>query len=147
MTTAWKMVESDEPTTKPEWRETEDETEEECVAVTAGHKTEGKPLVLLQVNCRSICNKVLDFWNLIDTYNPDVVIGTELWLSEGINSAEVFMDDYITFRRDMSTRVGGVFICVKNDRELWIDDDFEMIAVEVKGRDPKFTWEYYMLLM
>ena len=26
-------------------------------------------------------------------------------------------------------------------RELWADDDFEMIAVEVKGRDPKFTGE------
>jgi len=37
-----------------------------------------------------------------------------------------------------------VFICVKNYfdyRELWTDEDFEMVAVEVKGRDPKFTWE------
>jgi hypothetical protein len=25
--------------------------------------------------------------------------------------------------------------------EIWVDVDFEMIAVEVKGRDPKFTWE------
>jgi hypothetical protein len=25
--------------------------------------------------------------------------------------------------------------------ELWVDEDFEMIAVEVKGRDPKFKWE------
>jgi hypothetical protein len=53
-------------------------------------------------------------------------------------------DDYITFRRDRGTRVGGVFICVKNYidcRELWTDEDFEMVAVAVKGRDPKFTWE------
>jgi hypothetical protein len=37
-----------------------------------------------------------------------------------------------------------VFICVKNYidcRELWTADDFEMIAVDVKGRDPKFMWE------
>ena len=37
-----------------------------------------------------------------------------------------------------------MFICVKNYiycRELWPDEDFEMIAVEVKGRDPKFTWQ------
>ena len=63
-----------------------------------------------------------------------------------INSVTVpvFRDDYITFRRDRCTRGGGAFICVKNYidcRELWTDDDFEMIAVEVKGRDPKFTWE------
>jgi len=25
--------------------------------------------------------------------------------------------------------------------ELWVDDDFEMIAGEVKGMDPKYTWE------
>jgi len=51
--------------------------EEECVAATVGYISEGKPLVLLQVNCRSICNKIFEFWNLIHTYNPDVVIGTE----------------------------------------------------------------------
>jgi hypothetical protein len=80
MTAAWKMAESDESTAKPERRETENEAEEKCVAVTVGHMTESKPLVLLQVNCRSISNKILEFWNLIDTYNPDVVIGTESWL-------------------------------------------------------------------
>ena len=26
-------------------------------------------------------------------------------------------------------------------RELWTNEDFEMIAVRVKGRDSKFTWE------
>jgi hypothetical protein len=144
MTAAWKIPESDEPTAEPERKETEDDTEEECVAVARGHRTERKPLVLLQVNCRSICNKILEFWNLIYTYNPDVVIGTESWLSEEISNAEVFRDDYITFRGDRCTRVGGVFICVKNYvdcRELWTDEDFEVIAVEVKGRDPKCTWK------
>jgi hypothetical protein len=36
-----------------------------------------------------------------------------------------------------------VFICVKiyiACAELWVDEDFEMIAVEVKGREPKFAW-------
>jgi hypothetical protein len=107
--------------------------------------------MLLQFTCSktnglpsAICNKILEFWNLMDTYNPDVVIGTESWLSEEINNAEIFRDDYITFRRDRCTRGGGVFICVKNFidcRELWTDEDFKIIAVEVKGRDPKFTWE------
>jgi hypothetical protein len=44
----------------------------------------------------------------------------------------------------MCSRGGGVFFCVKNYidcRELWTDEDFEMIAVEVKGRDPKITWK------
>jgi hypothetical protein len=50
-------------------RKNEDETEEECLATTVGPKNEGKLLVLLQVNCGSIYNKTLDFWNLTDTYN------------------------------------------------------------------------------
>jgi hypothetical protein len=77
-------------------------------------------------------------------YNPDVVIGTESWLSEEINNAEVFRDDYITFRRDRCSRGGGVFICVKNYincSRLWTDEDFEMLAVDVKGRNTEFTWE------
>ena len=37
-----------------------------------------------------------------------------------------------------------MFICVKNNiacSELWVDDEFEIIAVEIKGSDPKCTWE------
>jgi len=26
-------------------------------------------------------------------------------------------------------------------RELWADEYFQITAIEVKGRDPKFTWE------
>ena len=112
MMAGWKVTESDELTTKLERKEAEDKAEKECVTGTVGNISEGQPLVLLQVNCRSICNKILEFWNLIDTYNPDVVIGKESWLSEEINNSKVFRDDYITFRRDRCSRGGGVFICV-----------------------------------
>jgi hypothetical protein len=110
----WKNAESDESTAKPDRRETEDAAVEECGAVAVGHTFEGKPLVLLQVNCTSICNNLLEFWNLIGTYNPDEVMCKASWLSEEINKAEIFRDDYITFRRDRCSRGGGVFICVKN---------------------------------
>jgi hypothetical protein len=56
----------------------------------------------------------------------------------------VFRSDFTTFRRDRRGRGGGVFICVKNCiacAELWIDENYEMIAVEVKGADPKYAWE------
>jgi hypothetical protein len=81
---------------------------------------------------------------LIDTYNRDVVIGTESWFKEDISNAEIFRADFITFRRDRSARGGEVFSCVKNCipcTELWVDEDFEMIAVEVKGTNSKYTWE------
>ena len=37
-----------------------------------------------------------------------------------------------------------MFICVKNNvacSELWVDEEFEIISVEIKGSDPKCTWE------
>jgi len=129
--------------TNPALRESEAVSSEERVGWAGSPRIEGKPLVLLQVNCRSIL-KILEFWNLVDTYNPDVIIGTESWLREKINNSEVFRDDYSTFRRDRCTRGGGVFICAKNYidcSKLWADEDFEMIAIAVKGRDPNFFGE------
>jgi len=68
-------------------RKTEDERKEKCLTATVAPMIEDKQLVLLQVNCRSIYNNALDFWNLIDTYNRDVIIGTESWLREEIGNA------------------------------------------------------------
>ena len=44
----------------------------------------------------------------------------------------------------MCSQGGGVFICVKNYidcRMIWTDEIFEMIAVDVKDKNPKFAWE------
>ena len=80
----------------------------------------GKLLLVLQVNCRSVCNKALEFWNVGDTYNPDVVIGTESWLKKDISNAEVFRADFTTYRRDWpSGWGGGSFICVKKSLTVW----------------------------
>jgi len=66
--------------------------------VTAGsQQIGGKPLILLWVNCSSILNKILVFWNLVNTCNP-YVIKAQSWLRVEINNSEVFMDDYTTFR-------------------------------------------------
>jgi len=69
LTSAWKTAKSDTVTSNPARRETEDETKEECLEAAVAPMIKGKPLTLLQVNCRSIHNKSLDFWNVIDTYN------------------------------------------------------------------------------
>jgi hypothetical protein len=66
-TSVWKTAESYKVTTNSVRRDTEDETEEECAAEKVAPMIEGKPPVLLQVNCTSIYNKALNFWNLIDT--------------------------------------------------------------------------------
>ena len=89
-------------------------------------------------------NKAIDLWNLVHTYNLNVVIGTESWLKEDIRNGEILRDDFTTLRRDVAARGGGGVLCVKNiiaSTELWVDDDCEMIAVELKGMGPKYTWE------
>jgi hypothetical protein len=68
-------------------------TSDEWVAMRGAQRIEGNSLVFLQVNCRSIRNKFLDFWTLVDTHNPDVIIGTESWLREEVSNAEVFRDE------------------------------------------------------
>jgi hypothetical protein len=81
------------------------------IAETSVYRTEGKSLLVLQANCRSVYNKSLELWNLVDTYKPDVVIGTESWLKEDIINAEVFGTDFTNFRRDRSTVVVGLYLC------------------------------------
>jgi hypothetical protein len=56
---AWKTAESDKVMANLARRETENETKEENVVATVVHMSEGKMLILLQVNCRSIYNRTL----------------------------------------------------------------------------------------
>jgi hypothetical protein len=77
-------------------------------------RIDGKSPVVLQVNCTSVYNNALEFWNLVDTVNPDVVTGMESWLKGTIRNAEVFRADFTTFRRESSVRGGWILICVKN---------------------------------
>jgi hypothetical protein len=58
-------------------RRVEEVTRDKRVVSGGAQKIEGKSLVLMQVNCRSILNTSLDFWNLIVTHNPDVITGME----------------------------------------------------------------------
>ena len=54
--------------------------------------------------------RALELRNLVDTYNPDIIIGTESWLREEIGNTEIFRSDFTTFRRDRHARGGGVFV-------------------------------------
>jgi hypothetical protein len=71
----------------------QEDTSYECVVTGGAQMIEGNSLVLMQVNCKSILNKSLEYWNFIDTYNPDVIISMESWLREGIGNAAVFRDE------------------------------------------------------
>jgi len=47
--------------------------------------------------------------NLINTYHPDIICGTESWLNSDISSSEVF-SGYNAYRKDRADDYGGVFV-------------------------------------
>ena len=52
----------------------------------------------------------------IVSVQPDIVIGTETWLSKDIKSSELFPDSYTVYRKDRDgTKGGGVLIAVKDN--------------------------------
>jgi hypothetical protein len=61
------MTERVEGTTDLTRREAEVISTEDHLVMAGPQQTECKLLVLLQVNYRSILNKILEIWNLIDT--------------------------------------------------------------------------------
>ena len=71
-------------------------------------------LKIVNVNCRSIKNKIAEFEHLSKTTDADIILGTESWLTDDIKNSEVFSNNYKIYRRDRNIRIGGgVFIAVK----------------------------------
>ena len=108
-------------------------------------------LKVININFRSVVNKVPELQCLIDTENPDVVIGTESWLSPEISSGEIFPSGYTAYRADRisKTRSGGVFILVRNSlictEQAQFRTNCEMVWVklEVAGVHPLYICAYY----
>ena len=99
-------------------------------------KVSFKPLRILNVNCQSIKNKIPEFHTLVDSVKPDIIFGTESWLSCDIFDAEIFPGNYNIFRRDRAGKQGGgVFIAVNTDiialREIELETDCELIWVKI----------------
>lgn len=97
---------------------------------------------MLQVNCQSIGNKIIEFWNLVETYSPDIVIATESWLYEDINTNEINQGSYVMYRRDRVKRGGGLFICVHKNivsSLKWTDSDHELLCVQISDEGNNFS--------
>ena len=68
---------------------------------------------VLVVNFQSAKNKKEEIGNMIDSTNPDVILGSESWLNKNIASAELFPPTYDVYRKDRSDGYGGVLIAIK----------------------------------
>ena len=77
------------------------------------------------MNCRSIRSetKIREFNMFVREHNPDVIMGTESWLTPDISDSEVFPRDYITYRKDRCGKIGGgVFISVRDNLTSYRED-------------------------
>ena len=88
-----------------------------------------RTLSIINVNCQSISNKKGDMLDLIETYNPDIICGTETWLTKEHKDGELcigFLGQYDLFRRDRTDRQGGgVLIAAKKDLQAQLQTQLE----------------------
>ena len=83
---------------------------------TPVESAKNRPLITINVNCRSIVNKKEDMEQLIYNTKAYIIFGTESWLNSTIKDHEVIPEGYALYRKDRETgeRGGCVFVAVKD---------------------------------
>ena len=78
-------------------------------SVNLSPSTDSPMLTTLIVNCQSLLAKRESFLNLINTFTPDVIFGSESWLKSDISSSKIFPAEYSVYCCDCADGYGGVF--------------------------------------
>ena len=76
-----------------------------------------KRITVININCRSVKNKIPDLHQVIQQTKPDVICCTETWLKPEINTPEIFPSNlgYQVYRDDrISAPGGGVLLAISN---------------------------------
>ena len=94
------------------------------------------------INFQSVLAKRAESTNLIHEKQPNIIFGSETWLSPNINSSEFFPPGYTLFRKDRSDGYGGVFLAFKESltvAEYQIDNpnSCEIIACTLRYENQK----------
>ena len=109
-------------------------------------------LKVMNINFQSVRNKKPELHTLLDTERPDVVCGTESWLTSDISNSEILPPDlgYTMFRQDRIGNIGGgVVILVKDDiiaseqKQFQTDCEILWIKIELVGTRPLHIAAYY----
>ena len=121
-----------------------------CKTTTKKSQPQRK-LKILNFNCQSIVNKVQNFWLMVETEKPNVIVGTESWLYPEISDSEVFPPGFTPFRRDRKStkRGGGVFILVHENficteqPEFSSECELLWVRLQIAGSHPLYIGAYY----
>ena len=92
------------------------------------------PLKVIVVNCQSVQAKKSSLVSLVSQYTPDIIVGTESWLTPAVNSSEIFPSNYNIYRHDRPDGYGRVFLACKSNlisEELPLSTTCELVACKI----------------
>ena len=89
------------------------------------HKLRG-----MQINCNGLksAKSKVDFQAAIAQHSPDIILGCESKLDDGIPTYSIFPDNYEVYRKDRNAFGGGVFVAVKMDFASVVRPEFDCSA-------------------
>ena len=104
------------------------------------------------MNCQNIKNKKPVFNIFIDEHQPEIIIGSESWVSPAVHSSELFPANYNVYRKDREDGYGGVFIlCIRRlfNENLSLIQQMEWLcaAFSFPTRAPWLSVQYTDLLI
>ena len=117
------------------------------------NRSKGK-LKIMRVSCRSLKKKKKKkkkFYALIDSEQPDIILGTESHLDSSHFNSETFPAPYPALRKDRNINEGGVFIAYRDDLNLIeIENTGEKSELKtakliIKNTTPLYLAVYYRL--
>ena len=74
------------------------------------------PLKIALINFQSVREKKPQFFSFVDFYKPDIIVGTETWLTPDMYDSEYFPPKlgFTVYRRDRTDQKGGGVIILVN---------------------------------
>ena len=95
-----------------------------------------KQLRILNINFQSLRPKKIELWNLLESTNADIILGTETFLRPDIHNSEIFPPHFNVYRRDRPHQAyGGVLIAAKTSlisHQITTNSDCEAVLVSIQ---------------
>ncbi|MCG7878228.1 MAG: endonuclease/exonuclease/phosphatase family protein, partial [Candidatus Thiodiazotropha endolucinida] len=110
-----------------------------------------KPLKVLNVNLNSIVAHSTDLCNMVDSIDPDIIVGVETKIDSSIHIGEILPKQFLenVVRVDRKRGGGGVIIAAKDDficsevPELQTQCEIAWMKIEIVGCKPLYVCGYY----
>ena len=98
-----------------------------------------KQLRILNINFQSIRPKKIELWNLLESTNADIILGTETFLRPDIYNSEIFPPHFNVYRRDRPHQAyGGVLVAAKTSlisHQIPTNSNSEAVLISIQTQN------------